>query len=691
MSLDRDAAAAAPPTVRLALAAAGDEAGITAAIELGNQARATLGHMPYAAYREAAACHTLLLAYAGEQVVGYALYGLTRPRVRLTHLCVDPAWRRRGVARLLVGWISERHADFPGILVKCREDYGLGEMWIRLGFTQISERPGRSRAGHVLIGWWRDHHHPNLFTRDDDGVLVKAGIDLNILRDLAEPGRADADESGALIADQIADRLELVRTAALDGEINRMAGPLRARCIARAQRLTSLRAEPARVAQVSAALLAAAQATDPGYPHNEQDRFDLAHVAEALATGLNVFVTRDEHLARILGRAAEQDHGLRILRPAAVVVHLDELARAEAYRPAALLDTSYRRLLIGVENESDLTVLVSQSAGERPRDLVRTVRELGLAGYDRVGIYSPQGQLVAAVATAYRDGVLTVPLLRIANTGLADTLARQLLFQLRLQAREAGATIIRITDRYPSAAARLAAVNDGFHQAGDQYYVFVVDECGPAAQVEHRVTVAARTAGVPEPAPLRSDMPAVAAAELERIWWPAKITDSGLSTYLIPIQQAFSVDLLGVPHAFLRHDALGLAREHVYYRSPRGLRLQAPARLLWYISGSGPGVAYQPGVVACSQLDSVVTGTPEELHSRYRHLGVWDLGKIMQASRDGQVQALRFTNTEPLAHIPLPRLRRIAAAHGHLARHPQGPLRVSAELFAALYQEGRPR
>jgi hypothetical protein len=186
-------------------------------------------------------------------------------------------------------------------------------------------------------------------------------------------------------------------------------------------------------------------------------------------------------------------------------------------------------------------------------------------------------------------------------------------------------------------------------------------------------------------------MLAVAAAELERIWWPAKITDSGLPTYLVPIQQAFSVDLLGVPHAFVRDDALGLAREHVYYRSPKGPRIQAPARLLWYISGSGPGVAYQPGVVACSQLDSVDTGTPDELHSRYRHLGVWDLGKILQASRDDQVQALRFTNTEQLAHIPLPRLRRIAAAHGHRAGHPQGPQRLSADLFAALYREGRSR
>src|SRR5439155_24279628 len=127
---------------------------------------------------------------------------------------------------------------------------------------------------------------------------------------------------------------------------------------------------------------------------DEQDRFDLAHVAEAIATGVNVFVTRDEHLARVLGQTAGQDHGLRILRPAAVVVHLDELARAEAYRPAALLGTSYRQQLIGVTGENDVGVLVNRSSAERPRDLIRTVRELGLAGYDRVGIYDPRGDLV---------------------------------------------------------------------------------------------------------------------------------------------------------------------------------------------------------------------------------------------------------------------------------------------------------
>src|SRR6266545_3739313 len=57
MSLGQGAAAASS-TVRLALAAVGDETGIMAAVELGNRARATLGHMPYAGYRDAAASGT---------------------------------------------------------------------------------------------------------------------------------------------------------------------------------------------------------------------------------------------------------------------------------------------------------------------------------------------------------------------------------------------------------------------------------------------------------------------------------------------------------------------------------------------------------------------------------------------------------------------------------------------------------
>jgi ribosomal protein S18 acetylase RimI-like enzyme len=122
---------------------------IAAAIELGNAAKKTLGHLPWAAYNAAAEDGTLLLAITNERVVGYALYGLARNRVRLTHLCVDPDARKQGVAKHLVEEISSRHREHLGILARCRNDYGLAPAWLKLGFTPLGERPGRGRPASL--------------------------------------------------------------------------------------------------------------------------------------------------------------------------------------------------------------------------------------------------------------------------------------------------------------------------------------------------------------------------------------------------------------------------------------------------------------------------------------------------------------------------------------------------------------
>jgi hypothetical protein len=185
-------------------------------------------------------------------------------------------------------------------------------------------------------------------------------------------------------------------------------------------------------------------------------------------------------------------------------------------------------------------------------------------------------------------------------------------------------------------------------------------------------------------------MPAVAAAELERIWWPAKITDSMLPSYLVPIRQAYSADLLGVPSGLLpRAGVLGIAREHVYYKSPAGAQPKAPARLLWYMSEGGKATPEPAAVIACSQLDDVVVGGADELHARYQHLGVWSRSKVAEASRDGRVQALRFTNTE-IFPTPVPRakLRALSLQFASHDQVPFGPRLIPADLFTALYEEG---
>jgi hypothetical protein len=186
-------------------------------------------------------------------------------------------------------------------------------------------------------------------------------------------------------------------------------------------------------------------------------------------------------------------------------------------------------------------------------------------------------------------------------------------------------------------------------------------------------------------------MPAIAAAALERAWWPVKILDSDLATYLVPIQQRFSTELLGMPDTLIpRSDSLGLVIEHVYYRSSGGARPAPPARLLWYMSEGGRGVSHPASIIACSQLDTVVVGDPHELHSRFQHLGVWHRETVERAARGQVAQALRFTHTEIFHHpISRERFQQLSNDHGSTGQPPQSPRKIPTALFADLYAEGR--
>jgi hypothetical protein len=170
------------------------------------------------------------------------------------------------------------------------------------------------------------------------------------------------------------------------------------------------------------------------------------------------------------------------------------------------------------------------------------------------------------------------------------------------------------------------------------------------------------------------------AAEIERAWWPVKIIDSDIASWVVPIQQRFASDLLNFPEGLLRRSStLGLSREHVYYRSPGAAKPVAPARLLWYVSKNSiaPG-----GIVAASHLDLVLHGEPDDLFSRFQHLGVWHLDQVRAVARKGQVQALRFSDTEVFA-APMP----YHDVVGVLGSAPQSPRRVSPESFIKIYKD----
>jgi hypothetical protein len=435
------------------------------------------------------------------------------------------------------------------------------------------------------------------------------------------------------------------------------------------------------VSAIEGRLVQAVKQTRANYPVDKSDVFDVRHVAVTIAAGVNVLVTRDENLIKLLSEGAAEQ-GVRILTPADVIVHLDELAAADMFRPAALAGTTLHRKRLGAGYDDEVMGLADRIQRENPRKLLRTWRDAATEGNGRFGVFDRDDHLIAAWVTQIAPDTLRVPMLRVAQHHLADTLVRQLLFMLRGEARDAGLAVIAVTDPYAPRSVQAALTEDGFTPLDGTWYGMCLDVCEDSQVVEAKAVYAARQAGLPHPIRLRSSMPATAAALIERAWWPAKVLDAQMPCYLVPIQQRFSSSLFGLPASLLeRDDELGLSREHVYYRAPQP-SLDVPGRILWYMSGTKRPVLPQ-GVFACSQLDDVVTGPPEELYDRYQHLGVWKLDQLREVSTDGKLQALRFSNTELLDPcVPLNRLRALGM---YIT---PGPKRIDSDLFAKIYREG---
>ncbi|MET7453758.1 GNAT family N-acetyltransferase [Streptomyces sp. NPDC005574] len=663
------------------------------AIAQGDRYTRTLGLLTPPAYRKAAEDGGLLAAVEADEVLGYALFGLPKrsARIRLAHLCVAEEQRGRGIARRLVEGIAERYPERLGIKAKCRRDYNLSGMWRSLGFVPDGEVRGRGRDGEILDGWWLDLGHPDLFAEMESDALLVVTVDHRVFADLRGlADMADADESRALEAGWMADLVELAYTPQLVHEIRDL--PDTAERQHQRVALTGLRKlspDLAAVDERSRELLRAATQAMPDLTVDAGLQFRLRYVAETSCAGLQVLATRDPLLSRLADVAWEVAR-VRVVSPSTVTLHVDELRQAQVYRPADLMGTEFRSGEVAPGVEDELVAFFHQSGGDDGAAFAERLRSLNEGGvaWRRELLRDGQGRPVALYAWALDGRTLVVPVLRTAGHPLEQTLARQLLFLIKRLGRDCGAEIIRIIDPYPSESARSAAGDDGFFEHDGRLVALLVNVCGRAAEVEAVAGGLARELTV-DTTELRAGMPAELAAVVERAWWPAKVIDSKLPSFLVPIKPRWSTELFNVPAMLIpRSDVLGISREHVYYRSSGRRGESVPARLLWYVSeGNSPGEGQM--VVGSSRLDEVLIDTPDTLFSKFEHLGVYGRAEVQEAAdASGRAMALRFSDTEIFPKsVTLRRLTSLTKGLG-LPLSLISLSKISSELFQAVYEEG---
>ena len=632
-------------------------------IKLGARARRTVGFLPDSAFRERAEQGTLLVALDGDAVAGYALFDLPRDEIRLVQLVVAEARQGQGIARALLDVIARDHNERRGILLSCRNDYPAHRLWDRLDFLALSERPGNSFDRKPLTRWFRPFGRPDLFTylQETDSRPL-ATMDACVFFDLVAPTPKPVAQQ--LRADWLDEHVRFGVTDHLFAEIAKGKDPDE-------RRRQRSEADPLRLSATPRAVWKPYYdrilAVHPEAPGKHQS--DLVHVAQSIALGATWLITTDGTLTRRYAAVAES-LGVRLVKPPALIREIDQLARGDRYRPVDLAGTDVTRREADAATLASLAdIFVNHRDDERLRDLRQHIDVAAAGvGQQRLELIDVDGEPRGLVSWRLTARGLEVGLIR-ANTGVGETtIARHLLAMVRDQAVASGAETITITDPSVTAAVQRSYRDEGFAARGDVIVAHALLGRGTLDDLRRRAQDLGSPLAQGNELGGQSDAFVARAAAAERWFAPYRVICAGIPSFLVPIRHGWATRLLGAGLAedqlWAQEWGLGLRRELVYYRHPRNPGgLAAPARLLWYVSGTEPGAGM---IRATSHLTEVAMDDADRLYHRFQPLGVYSREDVRgRADMRGYAMALRFSHTETFDQpIALGEYRRVLTAEG---------------------------
>ncbi len=614
-------------------------------IELGNANSVTLGFLPYEAIEQAAVDGRVLAFVDDGEVKGYALFGkrVRTGDISLTHLCVDRDQRGQGIAGALVEGIVSRNPHRAGIRLSCRKDYEANAMWPHLGFQPHGERPGRGRERMPLVTWWRPIAAHALFGEPETkDARVVAAIDTNVLLDILE--ERDFPASRALAADWVAETAELVVAPQSHSETSAQRP--------RSERLRTGMGGFKTLEPPESAWCDELQSflADPDLTHVREG--DLRLVAQASAGGAAYLISRDQDLLR---RAELIEHltGLNLVGPDDFLLRLQSLG-GEHGRQAQSIAASGLSVASASElpSNTELSGYCHHSLGERPSDLRRRL-SLAIANGGRVErLVAQTGEALALGAMHPKQTSVAVTALRCAPGPLAYSAARQMVHHLRAIVGQSGPVSVVVDDQTRPPVDQ-ALRDEGFRPEGSAWNAIV------------------RTGVLGPRDPLPQELEHVGWERLnahlvrdyERYAWPSKVFSGQVASYMVPIKHEYARVILGYDEPQGRlielNPRAAASRDNAYYRSPR--TLEAPARIIWWVSGGGP----VGGMRAMSWLDEVETGHPSRLYRKYRHYGVLDELQVRAAASQmggGSPKAtvMLFSQTEVFSEpVPISRARQL--------------------------------
>ena len=664
---------------------------------------ATLGFFPDGAFDEYASKGCILVAsdQAGS-FAGYLLFRKSGDRLTVVHLCVRDEMRGRHIARDLFEALVATSKSFRGINVSCRRDFSASALWPQLGFVAVHEKRGRGTNDTILTNWWFDSGNPDLFSLSESVETeqkIPVVIDANVFYDLNTPVEPHTEESKSLQADWLQSSVELQTTPEILNEINRNKTPShRASNRRYAGQFVSVRPRHDKFVAAESKLKQYFR-----HPLSESDASDIRQLAWTVASGCRFFVTRDEKLLNLSHRLY-REFGTSAIRPSDLIAQLDELQERSKYNPARVAGVLTLRRLQQTPTDDFVCALQATERKEtKARFRERFCKYLSAPKTCQCwGLFWGEEKPAALVVyECSNEAELLVPFMRVARGPEAVAILRNLLLRIVTGAAAENRSRIVISDPYCVDFVGEELRRDGFSREERHWVKYTMPIAVTANNFVEQLSLVGGVGGHgsnPDAMPglsqiVRSDT--LTAHKLERTYWPLKIIDALVPSYIISIQPKWAAELfdddLANQDLFGARTKLSLNREGVYYRSalPNG-GLTAPGRILWYVSDDKK---YQGSkcIRACSFLDDVVVGRPKELFRRFDRLGVYEWRHLIELAKDdidANLMAVRYSDTQLLANpIRWDTFQAVLKEAG-VRTQLQSPQLLPPQVFAKLYRKG---
>lgn len=527
-------------------------------------------------------------------------------------------------------------------------------------------------------------------------------MDASVFFDLIDTDSPDTVESKSLQADWLFDSIELQLTDEIFNEIDRRGDRnQRQKHRSQAQRFPRVHHDNARFQEIRNSLRTL-------FPSkmSPSDESDLNQFAKAIAADIPFFVTRaEDQLSK--ADALYEAYGLTVTRPATMIVDLDQLRRESEYQPRRVAGSLKTIHLVKGGQEGLLADRFQcVSLGESRPHFVRELTAFlsSPAKFKSHVIYDEnKSPLALVIYGSKNENILEMPLFRVARGSLAPTVARYLAKRAILTACQEKKGIAVVSDSCVDQTVADALRESSFTHENGRWTRVVLNFSAPKEDLARHLELLSNdfrdekdlfleiANGLRKT--LITDVRKL--AEFEDLLWPAKIVDAEIPSFIIPIQPGWAQHLfdehLASQELFGARADLALNCEAVYYRAKTLCGLQAPARILWYVSQnddfSGAG-----SIRACSRLEDFSVDTPKQLFRRFRRLGVYEWRNVYELAKkdvNNNIMAIRFSDTELLTKsIPWPEMRKLLTAEG-IRSQIQTVTRIPSELFATLYVRGK--